>query len=135
MESLGVKLGLFYKLLWRHVFAVELIKAKWSMRTESQQRTFMDTIWNLFGKGDKARKQAMDYLVQWGQRFWEDTQERVKEITTKLETEVKDSLGFKLAPLIEASSLDGEKLTIEQKADVVRHAQQAVDKIQVNKLW
>src|SRR5207244_2190724 len=50
VESLGVNLGLFYKLLWRHIFAVELIKAKYSLRTEAQNRSFLERTWEYFSK-------------------------------------------------------------------------------------
>src|SRR5262249_9652915 len=103
LEILGVNLSLFYKLLWRHVFAVELIKARYGMKTETESKTFLQHILDLV-KRNKPKEKAVDYLVKWGQSFWQDTEYRIKEVTSTLETEVKSSLGVKLAPLLEASA-------------------------------
>jgi hypothetical protein len=133
LESLGVNLSLFYKLLWRHVFAVELIKARYGMRTETETTTFLQNILNLVKKS-KPKENAINYLVNWGRSFWQDTEYRIKEVTAKLETEVKSSLGAKLAPLLEASASGGEKLTVEQKGEMIKHAQEAVNSIQLKDL-
>lgn len=133
LDSLGVNLGLFYKLLWRHVFAVELIKAKYGMRTESQHRTCWQYFRDLF-TGDKAKEQAVEYLVKWGETFWKDTEYRVREVTNTLETAVKTSVGTKFAKVLEATDEVGDKLTVAEKIEVTHHAQEAVNKIQPNKL-
>jgi hypothetical protein len=133
LQALGVNLGLFYKLLWRHVFAVELIKAKYGMRTESQNKTYVQILLDLVQR-DKAKEKAINYLVEWGESFWKDTEYRIREVTAKLETEVKSSLGVKLAPLLEASASAGQKMSVEQKSEIHHFAQEAVNKIQLNML-
>lgn len=133
LESLGVNLSLFYKLLWKHIFAVELIKAKYGMRTESETANFLTRFFEWIG-GDRAKKQAIDYLLTWGKSFWHDTEYRVKEVTTKLENEIKANLGAKLGSVFDASLSGSEKVTAEEKAELVSHAQQVVKAIQVREL-
>jgi len=133
LEVLGVNLSLFYKLLWRHVFAVELIKAKYGMRTEAETRTRWQQFLDLFRK-DRAKERAVNYLIEWGKSFWEDTEYRVKEVTSKLESEVKASVGAKLASVLDASASGEEKLSVEEKGEVITHAQRAVNAIQVREL-
>jgi hypothetical protein len=132
LEGLGVNLMLFYKLLWRHIFAVELIKAKCGMKTENETRSFIERLWP-FGK-DKKKVAAIEYLEKWGRSFWQDTEYRVKEVTQKLESEVKSSVGIKLASVLEGSASVGDKTSVEEKADIIQHAQEVVDNIQMKEL-
>src|SRR6266705_539862 len=48
LEGLGVSLDIFYRLLWRHVFAVELIRLKYNLHNEADQRGFLDRITQIF---------------------------------------------------------------------------------------
>ena len=133
VEGLGVNLGLFYKLLWRHIFAVELIKPKYGLRTEDQNRTFWDNVWDIFSK-DQEKEKAIEYLRKWGEEFWKDTEYRVREVTSKLEANVKDTLGIKWPSILDASMGNEEKCSVEEKADVVKRLQEVVDSIQVREL-
>ena len=47
-ESTGVKLDLFYQLLWRHVLTVELIKKKFKINNENNKKSFFDTLGECF---------------------------------------------------------------------------------------
>jgi hypothetical protein len=44
LESIGVNLDLFYRLLWKHIFVVELIKLKYPITNESDSRDFLAKI-------------------------------------------------------------------------------------------
>ena len=72
LESMGVSLGLFYKLLWRHIFAVELIKARFILKSESDTLNFLEKIWEYFIK-DREKERAVEYLMDWVKEFWKDT--------------------------------------------------------------
>ena len=133
LEQLGVNLGLFYKLLWRHIFAVELIKSKYNLKTEESNRTFLERIWDYFSR-DKQKEKTIEYLRAWGEEFWKDTEYRVRDVTTKLETDVKAKIGAKYAGLVESAAESGEKYSVEEKADVVRRIQEVVNAIQIRQL-
>ena len=49
-ESIGIKLDIFYQLLWRHVLAVELIKHKFTIKNETNRKSFIDRISSIFSK-------------------------------------------------------------------------------------
>jgi hypothetical protein len=80
-SGLGVKLDIFFRLLWRHVFTVELLKVHFRIRDESDRKSFIEKICNRFR--DKKHTKAVDYLRKWGESFWEETEYRIKELTTK----------------------------------------------------
>jgi hypothetical protein len=76
VSELGVKLDIFFKLLWRHVFTVELLKYHFNIKTENQKTSFLDPIKNLFK--DKKNQKALEYLEKWGKSFWEETEYRIR---------------------------------------------------------
>src|SRR3989339_2279946 len=84
--NIGVNLDIFFKLLWKHVLAVEIIKLRFKICDENGKNIFFQFIEDKF-KEDKE-KQAIDYLKKWGDKFWEETESRVREVTTKLEQEI-----------------------------------------------
>jgi hypothetical protein len=132
LEELGVNLDLFYRLLWRHVFAVELVRLKYHLHTESDQPSFFQRIRELF-RTDKRKTDALDYLVEWGKKFWEDTETRVHEVTQKFEDDVRASLGAKAA-LVQASLDSGTAYSVEDRQEVVHRAQEVVNHVQIAKL-
>lgn len=131
-ETAGVNLDLFYQLLWRHVLTVELIKHRYDLRSETQTRSFLDNLSNIFGR-DRAKTQAVQYLKDWGEKFWNETEYRVKEITSKVESELKASLGGGV-PGIKLDAAAGQKLTEEQKREVIHRGNQVVNQIQIKAL-
>lgn len=132
-ESLGINLDLFYKLLWRHIFAVEFIKSRYNLTSpESAKQSFFERIVNIFGPG-QDKKEAVEYLTHWGETIWQDTEHRVKEITTKFVSTLQSKLGANIAlakVLTDASCT----VTEEQKAEIVKHGQEVVNHIQIRHL-
>ncbi len=132
LDRLGVNLDLFYRLLWKHVLVVELIQLRYHLRTESDQRNFLERIRErLFG--DKKKTEALNYLIQWGERFWVDTELRIQEVTTTLENQVKASLGAKLS-LLEGSAGETQSCSLEDRKEIIHRAQDVVNHVQIGKL-
>jgi hypothetical protein len=131
-ESAGVNLDLFYQLLWRHVLTVELLKRKYKINNEEQKKSFLA---NIFGsiRQDKSKEQAIGYLREWGEHFWDETEYRVKELTTKVETDLKASVGAGFSG-IKLDASGGRKLTEEQKQEVIHHGSKVVNQIQIKAL-
>lgn len=138
----GVNMDLFYRLLWRHVFAVELIREHYQIINEQARDSFLIQIRDRIFR-NKTRKDAIDYLVTWGESFWKESEYRVKEITETLEQNLGASLGGEaegpaIPGLVTGSvKLNAEvakKLSAEQKAEVVHRGQSVVDKVQMKTL-
>src|SRR5262245_14017796 len=56
LEELGVRLDIFYRLLWKHILAIELIQLKYQLRSEEEQDNFLQRVKErLFG--DKKKKE------------------------------------------------------------------------------
>jgi len=131
-DDAGSNLDLFYQLLWRHVLTVELIKSKYKITNDAAQKSFLNSLSQLFQR-DKNKQYAVDYLRKWGENFWNEAEYRVKEITGKIEQDLKASLSSNSLGI----SLDAgaaKKLTHEEKQEVIRIGSRVVNKVQVKAL-
>lgn len=131
MET-GVKLDLFFKLLWRHVLTVELLKQKYKIDNERAKRSFLSRIQDLLSRSKKKEK-ALKYLMEWGEEFWEETEYRIKEITNKIEKDLKGSLGVQLSH-VKMDISGAKKLTGEERAEVAQRGQNVINSIQMKEL-
>lgn len=133
LEKSGVKLDIFYTLLWKHVLTVELLKFHFKLNTEEKTHTWLNSIIGNLRKKDQSKERAIEYLKEWGDKFWNETEYRIKEITQRLETDIKAEIG---------SNLDGLKLGVsgnekgatEQRTEVIHKAQRVINGIQIKAL-
>lgn len=131
-DNLGVNLDLFYQLLWKHVFCIELIKMRYGVRDEADNKNVFATLRNLVSR-DKKKEKALKYLEEWGDRFWLDTDVRIKEITESIETKLRASAdGMKLGIPLSAEIL-GE-LGVEVKKELLNRSQSVINDIQIKEL-
>lgn len=136
----GVNMDLFYRLLWRHVFAVELIREHYQIISEKARDNFLIQIMDRL-KGNKSRQDAINYFLTWGDKFWMDSEFRVKEVTKTLAKDLRAAIDGSMgvsAPSASANlSLSAEMakhLTEEQKAEIVQRGQKVVDSVQMKAL-
>lgn len=132
-EEAGVSLSIFYALLWRHILVVELLKFKFNITNENAQKDYTRHIRKILYKKDKFKEMAVDYLEQWGSKFWLTTEERLYELTKKIESNLSASIGSKL-PGIDLSTKGAHNLTEEQKTQVINIGKKVVSEIQIREL-
>jgi hypothetical protein len=131
LEELGVDLDIFYRLLWRHILAVELIRLRYRLRSESDQQQLLRSLYDRLFR-DRNKKAALQYLVKWGESFWEDIEYRVHEVTEKLERDVEASLAG--SALLDAALSGGATHTEEDRREIVHRAQAVVNAVQIRRL-
>ncbi len=132
LETNGVSLNIFYKLLWRHILTIELIKLKYNIKNEGDQKGFFTRLYDKYF-GDQKKKEAYDYLKEWGEKFWVNTEERVKQVTQKLEKQIIADVSLKIPDFASKISA-GRKFNSEEVAEIVQRAQEIVNSIQIRKL-
>jgi hypothetical protein len=136
-SDLGINLDPFYKLLWRHVFTVEILTRLFEQKVPTSTDSLWDRLRAVFpgpSKEDKEMKEAVDYLESWGKKFWNETEFRVKEITSKIESDLENSLTATIgsnAAKIGAGGKSSIRLSEEQTAEVLGRAQRVVASAQV----
>lgn len=139
-SDLGVNLDPFFKLLWRHILTIEILTHHFSLHGQKIETSLMDRLNSMFSgtsRKDKEMKEAIKYLKNWGEKFWEETEFRVKEIASRVE----DSLGGELSSElgIPKNKLKGElkagrKISEEQKSELVNRGQKIIAAAQVQDL-
>ncbi len=140
----GVDLDLFFKLLWRHVLAIELLRARFG--TPNEHRTGYslsvgERIKELV-TGNKKLSGALDYLRKWaGESFWQETDHRIREVTSVFEQSIKSDSALAAAlaaPGVRVTAKVGGAATSlqrsEEKTDVAHRAQSIVNSIQMREL-
>lgn len=133
LEKAGVKLDLFYTLLWKHVFATELLKKKFHLANEEKTKSWFSNFLPSLKKKDQSKQRALEYLKDWGDKFWQETEYRVKEVTQKLENEINAKLGIEISGL-KSQLANNQKISEEQKIEVIHKAQRVVNNIQIKAL-
>lgn len=131
-EDAGVNLSPFYGLLWRHIIVVELLKAKYEIQTEDSQRACMARLRKLLSK-DHIREQAVDYLEKWGSRFWLTTEDRMHELTSRIESTLSASVNAGV-DVVKLSAGSARTLSSEERREIVERGKKAVSEVQIREL-
>lgn len=131
-EDNGVNLSPFYGLLWKHIFVVELLKAKYNIKTQESHRRCIQQLRDLLKK-DHTKEMAVDYLENWGNQFWLTTEERIKELTHKIENKLSGSLEG-ATPGLKIKLNASQQLNDEEKIEVIERGKRAVSEVQIREL-
>jgi len=134
LRSEDVNLNFFYKLLWKHVFLVEIIKL-YIDESDTKKASFFQRLWESIstgGKSDEAKKKALDYAQTWSDEFWLKTEYRIKSIEAELESQVSSELGIefqavKLGTNVSAAASEKTSIDVKTKAENVISQLQAND--------
>ena len=138
LRESGVNLDYFYKLLWRHVFIVEILKHRFpnDARQTGLISQLIDRIRHSV-KSDQARERAIKYLDDWGATVLQEPHDRIQQIHDTFEKRLRGSLGV-TGPWREVFGLEaGVKGEASWKRDVeerVKTAQEFVSQVQVQDL-
>lgn len=139
-SDLGVNLDPFYKLLWRHVLTVEVLRKHFEPHANRKGGKLWDILIEMFSnhtRKDKNARQAVEYLRRWGERFWEETEYRVKEIMSTMENELASKTGFDMKTQSFKSGISSgtkSSLSNEEKIEVINRGQRVVSETQVQDL-
>jgi len=131
-ETAGVRLDLFYKLLWNHVLTVELLKLRYPQNGSSRKFEIISALRQLLDKNE-GKERALKYLEQWGDKFWERTEDRIREFTTKLESDLRASAKGDFA-VADLNAEFASKLSREEKREIVNRANDTVNRVQIREL-
>lgn len=133
LEDAGIKLDIFYTLLWRHVFTVELLKKKFKLTNEGNTQDWITNFLSRLKTKDKTKERALTYLKDWGDKFWQETEYRVKEVTQKLEDNINADIGIN-SEALKLALQSGSKASEETKIEVKQKVQRVINNIQIKEL-
>lgn len=130
LNALGVRLDVFFKMLWRHVLCAEILRKHYKIDDQIAKNVLLDRIGNLFRGKSKAA--ALDYLRDYGDSFWKETHERIKETTDKIESELKGALATSGTAALTLDAV--RRLSHEQKQDIIQRTEPVLDNERIRKL-
>lgn len=131
-NEIGVVLDLFYKILWRHILTVELLKLRYKLKSETENRNFLERL-REWAQQDSAKKRALEYFSEWGDHFWLETSEQLRELTVKFKNDVRIKLGAKFK-YVDISLEGAKELSKETRSEIKSLTTQVVSSIQIKKL-
>ena len=132
-EEAGVNLSPFYVLLWKHLLVVELIKNKYQIKDESSYDKFKRSISAIVRKKDRNKELALDYFDKWGEKFWLTTEQRIHELTKRVEESLTAGADVKFKGL-SLNVESAKNLTQEERTEIKEHGLDAVSKVQIREL-
>lgn len=138
-RRLGISLDLFYKVLWKHVLIVEILKLYYGADKVKTGNKLQSLIESVDFRFNKKKKDAVEYLRKWHDKFWESTEYRVREIEDKLRESLKEVLGAdaKLFEDFVRAKVGAESESIietSRKTDIIHKAQKVVNDIQLTEI-
>lgn len=147
-EEIGLSLSQFYTLLWRHVIVVELLKKKYNDNGKKRIGEIFDSIRQIVNL-NRSKKRALEYIEQFGDKFWETTEYRVKELTKTIEQKLESSvqnaapsvtvgcggnnIGIDLSSNL-LNENEAKKLTEEQKTEIISRTRNVISEYQLQEL-
>lgn len=134
-RTLNVKLDFFYKVLWKHVFIVEMLKL-YLGDTEQKKQSLIQNLWSKIstgGKSDNTKEAALKYFDKWSDEFWLKTEHRIKTLEEDLENKFCSEVGIE-SKLLKAK-VKGERSISEKNTSEIKYkAEQIISEIQADDL-
>ena len=90
--ELNVRLDPFLKALWKHVILVEILRHRYDITSPEQKLNLLLRLKDRFKK-DPGKVKAIEYLDEFGDKFWCEADERIKQIAETFESKIAASVG------------------------------------------
>ena len=133
--DLGINLDLFFRVLWRHVFAVELVHLFSSISGTTGIDNFYQRLKDATYRKPYQRK-GREYLLNFPE-FWREPEKRLVQETERLEEDLtaKASTGLQAKILNISGELQySSNLTQENRAEIERIGNELVNQRQMQEL-
>lgn len=137
LTTFKVHLEPFFTALWKHVLIVEIIKHRYGISSKEKRDNTLYLLRNKLQR-DPAKVKALDYLEEFGEKFWAETDERVREITDNFVEKFESSAGLDAkVPNVGGIKIEGgyeRNKSRETKTEIASRYQKIVNETQLPKL-
>ncbi|MEV5553824.1 hypothetical protein AB0L44_09195 [Nonomuraea wenchangensis] len=136
LTDLDIHLDPFFLALWKHVFIVEIIRKRYNIDSEAARDNILRSLYDRIRR-NRSKRAALDYLKEFEGKFWCETDQRVRDITHKLEEQVKGEGSLEFGkPIGKAVIGKGGTRTsaTEEHIELVQRYQRIVNETQVPRL-
>lgn len=135
-NELNVNLDLFWSVLWKHVLLVEIIRHRYRVNSAEAKTTVFQTMLERF-KNDPSKRKALEYLEEFEDRFWEDTDVRIKGITEsfKRKVDASASVNAKVPGLEIGAGVDNaNEISVETRSEEAERYRKIVNENQLPRI-
>lgn len=87
LSDLNVHMDPLFIALWKHIFLVELLRHRYQVDSPEKKHNVFASLMERVRR-DPSKQAALEYLDEFGESFWCETDVRVREITTKFEKQI-----------------------------------------------
>jgi hypothetical protein len=137
LTELGVHLDSLFTALWKHVLIVEIIRHRYQVTSAEKKSTVLQTLKDMVQR-DPNKQAALAYLDEFGGSFWCETDERVREITSRFESEVgavaEVVAGVPHVGQLKLGTGAGATASSEVRSEQADRYQRVVNRTQLNRL-
>lgn len=124
----GFDLNLLFEVMWKHIFILESVNLYFENKNVLEK-----ALSRLYDQGNPARA----YFDKYKDRFWNETDIVLQELSDQFSSEVKESVALTLG--IDANnfgleSLDSEKLSKGQRFEIEKRTKEAISHLQLREL-
>lgn len=135
LTALEVHLDPLFIALWKHVLVVEIIRHRYKVDSATKKQNVLASLIETV-KRDHSKRAALEYLDEFGERFWCETDERVREITTNFENRLRAEAGVGLPAITGAQlGLEGVQAeSLEVRTEEIDRYQRLVNETQLARL-
>ncbi|MEO6150082.1 MAG: hypothetical protein ABIN95_08155 [Mucilaginibacter sp.] len=131
-QKIDVNLSFFYKILWKHVFIIELLRLHLSYDNQKKNNWFIAIKEKLLQKKNNPKRlKALEYFDKWGKEFWLDTEKRVKEIENVVHKKFENEMGAQIS-VLNAKLMKGVDNTNTIKSEIKNKAEHVISETLAN---
>lgn len=137
-NSLNVNLTFFYKVLWKHVFIVELLKLYFGENVAKKNNffeTIAEKIKTKLGKANPKKEKAIKYLKNWSNDFWASTEHRIKELEKTIQTKFTEETGVKVHGFIELKDKKEDAESQRVLSEIKNKAERVINESQAEEIF
>lgn len=144
LVSLNVHLEPFFRALWKHVMVVEVLRHRYRITTPETKHRIMSELRRRL-ENDSGKRLALEYLEEFGDKFWCETDERVRQVAemfkdrVEAEDRVNGSIGVSAGPAsarvgIDQVSTGSHEHGVEVTAEITNRYQRVVNQAHLPRL-
>lgn len=140
LSKYNIGLDPFLKVLWKHVLVVEILRHRYGLTSSEQTKSMLARLRDKFRR-DTNKLHAIEYVEQFGEKFWCDVDVRVREIADHWDSNFKAlaTAGTSLAvPTASASATieatDSEGVSHDDRIELTARYEAFVNEAQIPRL-
>lgn len=132
----GVRLEPFLKALWKHVIIVEILRHRYQIISPEHKQRIVASLLEKFRR-DPGKIKAIQYLEEFGDKFWCEADERIKQSVETFASKVAAAGALEASVLgtgIKASGSVERDHTLEIEREIAANYQRIVNETQIPRL-